>query len=324
MVRRLLLLSFLLACCVQLPAAGATVATDPGDKPPPLPALPSPYQKGQGPSWVYLQAGDHDARLMWSPPSWPSDLQGFNVKRRAPGGKWKKLNRATILPTLSDEDIDSRTNDKRMRFSLRTALTTEKDAIAERGRSLDEVLQWLGTPEGYATRQRTVLSTFYQALLFGFGYQDSKMPRGNTFEYGLFGVARDGSEIAQPIAVRRWERSSSRSVTLKYGEPVTTFRPDGRLVQVSWSLSRAELDVNLIREVQVHYDGPDDWVSGFLPIASDVLAAEERVQVAVPERRLTGDFYLCVQVTSYFMTFGRSQSVLWPDPPNLDPLKVRD
>jgi len=311
-----ILLLLLLACSVAAPAAGPTVTQDPGDTlPPPLPPLTSPYLKGEGPRWFYLQAGYHEARLMWMPPSWPAGLKGFNVKRREPGGRWKTLNRGTILPTLFDEDMRSRTNDKHMRESLRWLREGRAGSIVEQPRPLDEVLQQLGTLSGYAKRQAAVLITFERALLFGFGYQDSKIPQGDTFEYGLFGVARDGTEIAQPMGVRRWERGSGDSLTLRFGEPVSRFAPDGHLAQVSWFLSREDVEVNLIREVSVQYVDPEGQHSQLLQIPAGVVEAGGWFHVDVPESHAPGEYYLYLSATSYFGVHGRSQSAPWPDPP---------
>src|SRR6185295_17607069 len=136
----------------------------------------------------------HSAKLLWMPPYWEPGLSGFNVKRRAPGKEWATLNERPILPTLFADDMDTRTNDPALRKSLRKQLASVEKSIADQVRPLDEVIQQLGKSERMDYRKGAARAKYSQALMFGFAFQDERIPRGDAFEYALFGVNRDGSE----------------------------------------------------------------------------------------------------------------------------------
>ena len=126
----------------------------------------------QDADWFYLQGDKDTVKLLWAPYEWLPEVQGFNVKRRVPGGTWKTLNVRPILPTYFPEDIDTRTNDPALREELRKF--HQRVSKSEPPRALPAVLsdfadysKYQGYSK-YRSRRDAVLGAYRQALLFGF------------------------------------------------------------------------------------------------------------------------------------------------------------
>lgn len=300
MLRKILALSLLLAGLISDPALGQTAIQDSSDKPmPPPPPPPSPFQRGSGESWVYLQSEPDAAKLLWIPPNWPENQKGFFVKRRAPGGRWSTLNGGTLLPTLYKEDMDTRTNSASLRKELRSLLASLQNNIADKIRPLDEVLQQLATQQGFGYRRGAIRAKYSQALLFGFGYQDSKIPKGDVFEYGLFTMSIDGTESPEPIAVRRWERNNPSIPTMRFGDPVVSVKP-GSPVMVTWPIPRSHAEVNLLRRVFVYVVDPQGTRTQLLELQGGTVEVNGKAEVAVSHLREPGVYSFQAVAVNYF------------------------
>ena len=132
----------------------------------------STLTQAQDADWFYLQGDKDTVKLLWAPHEWLPEFQGFNVKRRVPGGTWKTLNVRPILPTYFPEDIDTRTNDPALREELRKF--HQRVSKSEPPRALPAVLSDFAdyskyqAYSKYRSRRDAVLGAYRQALLFGF------------------------------------------------------------------------------------------------------------------------------------------------------------
>lgn len=300
MLRQSLLLSLLFAGLISGPAMGQAVIQDVTDRPmPPPPPPPSPFQRGSGESWVYLQSEPNAAKLLWIPPRWPENQKGYFVKRREPGRRWSTLNGVTLQPTLYKEDMDLRTNSPELRKELRALLASVQNQIADKIRPLEEVLQQLSTQQGFGYRRGAIRAKYSQALLFGFGYQDSKIPKGDVFEYGLFTMSTDGTESAEPIAIRRWERNNPSIPTMRFGDPVVSVK-DGGPVMVTWPMPRSHAEVNLLRRVLIYVVDPQGTRSKLLEQEGGTVEVNSKAEVAVSHLREPGVYSLQAVAVNYF------------------------
>lgn len=210
------------------------------------------FAADEGADWVYLQGDKDTVKLLWTPPQWFPELSGFNVKRRVPAGAWVTLNTRPILPTVYEADIDSRTNDPALREELRTFRAKVRTSIPLEEKPLEQVLRELGESERYERTLDPVKGDYKLALILGFAYQDAAVPKGNTYEYGLFAIARDGTERPEPIAVRRWKWGSVPSLTLRFGSPVLEREPGERYMRVKWPLPIEDFDRHQVRVLRVY------------------------------------------------------------------------
>jgi TonB family protein len=217
----------------------------------------STLSHAQGADWFYLQGDKDTVKLLWAPNEWLPEVQGFNVKRRVPGGTWKTLNSRPILPTYFPEDIDSRTNDPALREELRKF--HQRVSTSEPPQALSAVLtefadysKYQGYSK-YRARRDAVLGAYRQALLFGFAYQDANVPKGETYEYALYPVMSDGAERDLPVAARTWKWGGVPSLKIPFGKPTLVPNTVESKMRISWSVEHAVLERNLVRNVRVYY-----------------------------------------------------------------------
>jgi TonB family protein len=217
----------------------------------------STLSHAQGADWFYLQGDKDTVKLLWAPYEWLPDVQGFNVKRRVPGGTWKTLNSRPILPTYFPEDIETRTNDPALREELRKF--HQRVSESEPPKALPAVLSEFADYskyQGYSkyrSRRDAVLGAYRQALLFGFAYQDAKVPEGGTYEYALYPVMSDGTESELPVAARIWKWGSVPSLEIPFGKPKLAPNTVESKMRISWPVEHAVLERNLVRHVRIYY-----------------------------------------------------------------------
>src|SRR5688500_11217257 len=150
------------------------------------------HAQQSAPEWVYMNGDRDTVRMVWLPRAWPTDIRGFNVKRRVPGGAWEKLNPAPIAPTLYEADMDTRTNDPALREKLKARRTDRIRSSASREEPFETVMSTtLGKPDRLESLVGDARARFEIALFHGFAYQDSGIPQQPKYEYGLFPVRLD-------------------------------------------------------------------------------------------------------------------------------------
>src|SRR5688500_350553 len=230
MLRRILVLSFMIAFTTSLKAESA--------------------------DWLHLQGDKDTVKLLWEPREWPPEQIGFNVKRRAPGGEWQVLSIRPIVPTLYPEDMDTRTHDPVLREELKQRQQYIVKYAPEMVIPLDDQVKQFAERKRLDDRIQGALIDYNQALVYGFAYQDMKVPKGEIYEYALFSALRGGKESAEPVAVRSWKWGSVPNLTLRFGQPKL-----GRLhalyMSAVWPVPPEDLRPNLVRFLRVYCVAPD-------------------------------------------------------------------
>jgi TonB family protein len=211
----------------------------------------STLSHAQGADWFYVQGDKDTIKLLWAPYEWLPDVQGFNVKRRVPGGTWKTLNVRPILPTYFPEDIDTRTNDLALHEELRKF--HQRVSASEPPEALSAVLTEFADYRKYQSTRDSVLGAYRQALLFGFAYQDTNVPKGGTYEYALYAVRNDGTEGELPVGARTWKWGSVPSLKIPFGSPKLAPNTVESKMRISWPVEHEVLERNLVRHVRIYY-----------------------------------------------------------------------
>ncbi len=215
----------------------------------------STLSHAQDADWFYLQGDKDTVKLLWAPHEWSREVQGFNVKRRVPGGTWQTLNSRPILPTYFPEDIETRTNDAALREELRKF--HERVAASQPPKPLPTVLSELTNQDKYRDTRDTVLGAYRQALLFGFAYQDANVPKGLHYEYALYPVMSGGVERDLPMAVRRWKWGSVPSLVIPFGKGTLAPNTVESTMRITWPVEHEVLERNLVRHVRIYYVNPE-------------------------------------------------------------------
>lgn len=179
------------------------------------------HAQQSAPEWVYMNGDRDTVRIVWLPRAWPTDVRGFNVKRRVPGGAWEKLNPAPIAPTLYEADMDTRTNDPARREKLKAQRNDRIRSSASREEPFETVLSTtLSKPDRFENLLDDARARFEIALFHGFAYQDSGIPQQPKYEYGLFPVRLDGGEQPEPVFRRVWTWGTPPSpLAVPFGQP---------------------------------------------------------------------------------------------------------
>jgi hypothetical protein len=136
--------------------------------------------------------------------------------------------------------------------------------------------------------------------MFGFAYQDSKIPKGDVFEYGLFAIGSVGLGHSAPIAVRRWERGWKPSRELRFGEPQIKPSSDGRFMRVRWSLPREDLDAHLVRYLHVDVVDPRGTRKQLVRVQRSEMERDQGVDVSLQGLTGPGVYSLNAVAINYF------------------------
>lgn len=235
----------------------------------------------QQPDFELLIQGDRDSvKLLWMPNHWPKGLTGFNVKRRADGGEWVQLNNGVMSPTVREDDLLTRTNDPALIERLKKK---RLEMLAERNFSdvpFEKLLKdTLEDSTGIKFLKFVLGQTYEGALIQGFAYQDNTVPKAGTYEYGLF-LVRGSEESAEPYATQTWKYGTRPELSISFSQPeVIDHEYKTKGLQISWTVSTAELRTKLVREFRVMKREPNGKVTALNPTRAN--HADENPKVGI-------------------------------------------
>lgn len=178
-----------------------------------------------------------NVKLFWEIHEWPSDLYGFNIKRKEAGSnEWVKLNIETISPQINRNMSWSNLglNDKQIKEILKSFDSyIESNAFSELTNK--EFLYILKNKGGLKSGDRIRLKNdFDLALIFGFAYIDNFDEKKKKYVYGLFSVNDKEDEINEPIAEYSEVDTDKLNIQLVFDK-----LSEG--ISVSWRVSKKDV-----------------------------------------------------------------------------------
>jgi hypothetical protein len=183
-------------------------------------------------------------RLYWDVFAWPSNLEGFNLKRRMINGdskgEWTALNFDLLSPDIAEkEDWVNQGLSAMQAAELDSALS----GYLKRGllsiSSTSEMLSILQANNGLGSGDRIRMkSDFNLALMLDFAFIDNNALDGVEYEYGLY-LVRSGVESAQPIALFSTELLLPPDYQVK-------FQKLKQGIAINWQLERDQSEARAI------------------------------------------------------------------------------
>ena len=195
--------------------------------------------------WTFKGEGNIDRiKIIWHSNTWPDNLSGFNIKRRAINqeNQWTSLNSTVIKPyNLLDKDLSNISNDKREINRLvrkrKELLLTDKFEEVRSGEFLKKA-----NNEAFLEMQGFMYKFDYDmAPIYGFGYIDKHIPPAEFYEYGLFLVFNDNE--TGPVKTFRWKYGTSNIPELKL-TPSYRIDYDQRKIVLSWQFNVDQFNSN--------------------------------------------------------------------------------
>lgn len=167
----------------------------------------------------YLLLGEgreDEVRLFWTPTeSWPSNLLGFNIKRKSEES-WIKLNADVIVPGTSEQKSLTNLNFSNTEINrLRQKRSQLISAGTLKSLSTEDLIEIMASKDNVEGVSIMLNSDFDIALIAGFGFVDLNIEsKTGTYTYGLFPVY-DNGEAKEPVQEFVWEYGTSPTIVVE-------------------------------------------------------------------------------------------------------------
>ena len=195
---------------------------------------------------LFLGEGKKDeVRLFWIPKKqWDEGLKGFNIKRKS-DDNWEKLNTTLIVPgTFEGKPLDNlglnqgavgQLEDKRAQLISSNALNSI---------GTEELITFMKDENALKGVSVMLNLDFDVALIAGFGYVDSNIPKAKEYTYGLFPVY-DTGENSEPVATFNWLYNTSPEINVPL-QGTSRTNQKRKTVELTW-----EVDVDAYKSYKI-------------------------------------------------------------------------
>jgi hypothetical protein len=190
---------------------------------------------------IYAEGHPDQVKLLWLPTVWPSNLTGFDIKKRPAGGNegWQPVNASYIFPELSfEKDLSNIDNNSAEQQRLQKKL---KKLIADKKVRPTPNKAYLAKLQSDSTAVTALflpISLDYDfALLNGFGMVDRNVKAGE-YEYGLFLHNADNSVSTQPVATVKVSAGAEPEIKIPVDFSFKTAAVKTKL-QLVWKINSA-------------------------------------------------------------------------------------
>lgn len=228
------------------------------------------------------EGNGNTVRLKCEPTSWPSDLEGFHIKRRSVSsskkGEWIQLTSSLMQPEINSKNT----------YSNVEPSVTEQKRLAKK---LDSLIQlnrtkeintttfyenYLSKPASLKSLAMGFLVDFDFALIQGFGLVDRNIPTAEKYEYGVFAKFKNKETENTPSATFQWKYGNKLDLDVSYTTKIKKAGRDGQ-VKVLWNFKTDELKAKTITAFKAYKqtdNGPRVLIKGKTFIdASENMAA---------------------------------------------------
>ena len=192
----------------------------------------------------------NNVKLIWSVDKWPEGLQGLVIKRRSieKNGKksaWAQLNKKALkIGNSKSKDLSNTTNSKELIEQLQKKRIKYLNNTKKGATRIEEVEENILQKELKDADAFTMLMLFFYydfdvAMLYGFGYSDTKVPKAYMYEYGLFAI-KDGKTQESPVASYKWKYGDKPDLSVKIKKEKIKKRK--KTIQLYWVFDTEDYD----------------------------------------------------------------------------------
>ncbi|MEM7102505.1 MAG: hypothetical protein AAF502_05170 [Bacteroidota bacterium] len=173
--------------------------------------------------------------LYWDVYGWSFDLYGFNIKRKAAGAEeWDLLNQMPISPEFSP--MKNWSLQGLNQSQINQYMADYGGFLQSMNMNAEQSLSSLQQNNGILTGDRLSMhNDFGLALTMGFGYIDNNYVAGAQFEYAIFFVRMDGSEVETPLSILKLSNLMESNTQL---DANISFVLAGDAIRVEWTVDR--------------------------------------------------------------------------------------
>jgi hypothetical protein len=203
---------------------------------------------------IDLMAQSADGRtvkLLWYVKTWDSNYKGFDIKRSEGLGQWQQLNKAPVLPGISQaKDISIVEPDKVEETRIRAKMFRMIRSGQLKECATDSMLQLLaGNEKALRTVENALSKDYDLALLNGFAFVDHSVTLKTGYVYGIF-IAGTGTLL--DTATWNYGQVPDMNVV----EDITSRASvNAKGIEVIWNADRSKMNHNNVAGFNIYREG---------------------------------------------------------------------
>ena len=256
---------------------------------------------------LYGEGSGTVIKLKCIPEAWPADLEGYHIKRRELISKrksteWKQLSKVLLQPHISKADDYSNVEPS---ITEQQRLKEKFDRLLEAGSTSeistsDFIQNHLNDSSGIGMLTMGFLVDYDYALFQGFGFIDRNVPKGKTFEYGLFAKFKDQDVQITPTSVYTWKSGTVLDLEVSYESKIKVSRKKNN-TKVTWVFDTKELKekrITAFKVVRQNNAGTQTIIKEKTFIDASIEKAKFVVRDKNSDDVTTGNIYFAIPITT--------------------------
>ncbi len=210
---------------------------------------------GQSGFELYGSRSEFGVQLYWECKAWPSNLQGFIIRRSEKGtNQWETISKTPVLPSI-DKNIDYSSRGV-TNPDLQTAIRTLLEKMLAENRitmyTAAELRSLLIEHNGLASGDRIRMKdNFYLALLMGFAFVDEVADPEKLYEYALHGYLADGSTSEDALGIFSMANINTIDINVD-------FAPSDNNIILEWEFPQQDMRAGSLLGFTISRRAPED------------------------------------------------------------------